>query len=337
MKFLIVKTSSLGDILHTFPAVSYLRSKFPKAQIDWVVEEECSELVMTNPQVTNILKISTKKWRRGIDFSHFFQFRRELQKNNYDAVFDFQSNIKSGLITFLARSADKVGFGTKTVHEWPNLWFTNKQYDPPAKLNIRDDYLHLVKSYFADSEPFIAPSVPLQISLEQQAKVKEILQRDSVSQRRIMVCPGSAWPNKQLAKSQLKLVLEQESGILLFSWGTSAELALAKELAAEFADRAIVLERLPLSSLQHLMGCVDLVIAMDSLPLHLAGTTSVSTYSFFGPSLAQKFAPQGSQHKQFQGGCPYGRTFEKRCSVLRTCPTGACLKDVDTNKLINKG
>jgi heptosyltransferase-1 len=99
---------------------------------------------------------------------------------------------------------------------------------------------------------------------------------------------------------------------------------------------AQILDRLPLPVLQNFMAAVDLVIAMDSLPLHLAATTSTATYGFFGPSLGLKYQPQGPQHHAFQGCCPYGQIFAKRCPALRTCPTGACLREANGEQLFKQ-
>ncbi len=155
MKFLIVKTSSLGDILQSFPVATYLHTKFPGCQIDWVVEEEFSELVKANTQVSHVFCVKTRQWRRGKAWKDFFSFKAELQTHVYDAVFDLQGNTKSGLITFLAKSRKKLDSVEHTVPEKPNLLFTNIRFNPPSALNIRDDYLYLVKSYFSDTAIFI--------------------------------------------------------------------------------------------------------------------------------------------------------------------------------------
>jgi heptosyltransferase-1 len=81
------------------------------------------------------------------------------------------------------------------------------------------------------------------------------------------------------------------------------------------------------------MSKMDLVVSVDSLALHLAGTTQTPTYSIFGSSLAKKYQPLGLIHESFQGACPYGKKFEKRCSILRTCSTGSCIKDLTFKEL----
>jgi heptosyltransferase I len=336
-KFLFVKTSSLGDIIQAFPALSYLGTKFPDAQIDWIVEKPFVELVTAHPLVNHVYTIDSKLWRKGFfKYSHWKEIREfqiDLQKTVYDVVFDLQGNIKSGIITTLANAKAKVGFGWSSVHEKPNVLFTNKRYNPPRGVNIREDYLHVVKSYFNDFTSYPFSQVNLKLTSDQFSLLEQIKSQPLFAQgKKVMVCSGSAWPNKQLTKMALLQFLEKLQKYLactfVFVWGSPAELELTKELQSNFTSTSLLLDRLSLPILQNLMSAMDLVVAMDSLPLHLAGTTKSATFSVFGASLASKFKPSGKKHLSFQGLCPYSRTFEKRCPVLRSCPTGACIRDL---------
>ena len=151
-KILIVKTSALGDITHTYPVIDYLRKKFPAVQIDWVVEAPFVDLVKFHPGVDHVLNLSTKVWRKQLFSRETVQsisaFRKQLRKECYDVIFDFQGNIKSGLILSQARGVHKVGFGKASVSEWPNMLFTNYRINVRAGDNIRQDYLSLVASFF---------------------------------------------------------------------------------------------------------------------------------------------------------------------------------------------
>lgn len=335
MKCLIVKTSSLGDIIQTFPVLEYLKKKFPNAQIDWVVEESCADLLKTHPLVNKTICINTRLWRKSFfDSENLKKIRlvkNEIRKEKYDYVFDLQSNMKSSLITLSARSNIKVGFGFRTAHEWPSAFFTNRRYNPPKNVNIRDDYLHIVQSCFQETSPLESSGIQLKISSEQKHLITNMLLKPELQQaKKVMVCPGSAWKNKQLTEdaltSFLRSVQKQLSCGFIFVWGSQEECSLAQRLHQQFPEYSHVAARLPLPVLQNLMARLDLVITMDSLPLHLAGTAGTSTFSIFGASLASKYKPVGAKHQTLQGLCPYGRTFVKRCPILRTCETGACIR-----------
>lgn len=340
MKILIVKMSSLGDLIHTFPVVHYIKQIVPDAQIDWVVEAPFAELIRAHPLIHKVLTVQTKKWRSQPltpgTWKEIQQFRKELRKESYDLLFDFQGNIKSAFVSGSAKSARKIGFASSTVPEWPNLLTTNKRFNPPKGGNIRQDYLYLAQSTFGNFSPVHDTGVKLTISPEEKKKIDQIVQ--NIEGKKILICPGSNWPNKQLSEeafsSFLHALSEKDKFHFLFLWGNKGEKEMVEKIALSLPDSTI-LEKIPLPALQNLMAACDLVIAMDSLPLHLAGTTSTPTYSVFGPSSAHKYKPLGDRHKAFQGSCPYGQHFDKRCDQLRTCKTGACMKDLSGEALFN--
>ena len=329
---LIVKTSALGDIVQTFPVVSYLLARHHDAHVDWVVEGPYAELLRAHPHVKRVLTIESKRWRKRLflpdTYARIREFRHELQKRRYDAVFDLQGNMKSGLVTSQARACDKVGFARGQVPETPNLFFTNRQFTVPDGASRREDYLALVKNYYEDTQPVQLKGVFLRLDAEQ----KEQLRRIRVPEKGpcFLVSPGSAWRNKSLPLPVLERVLIEIQRrcvcSFLICWGSEEERRAAESLSQN-VPYASCLPKLPLPVLQNLMTQMDLVLSMDSLPLHLAATTDTPTFGFFGPSLAAKYAPSGKQHGVFQGSCPYGRHFDARCPILRTCSTGACLRE----------
>lgn len=322
MRFLIVKSSALGDIIHAYPVLQYLKERLPDCQIDWVVEKRNAGLIKAHPLISNALEIDTSSWRKNWwkkeTYKSLLDAFRAIRNTEYDAVFDLQSNVKSAIITKFCRAKSKVGFGYKTAHEKVSSLVLTHRYNPAKGINIRNDYLFIVQSYLQD---FSEPTTHTLLKLTEPSLALE---------PSWMICPGSNWQNKQLTKEQLLSFLtlchQGYSPRFVFLCGSSHEEVLAKELAAHFPN-ATYLSRPSLAQLQHLMSKMQLVISMDSLPLHLAATANCPTFSFFGPSSASKFAPTGSIHASFQGTCPYGKTFEKRCPILRTCKTGACLRE----------
>ncbi len=334
VKILIVKTSALGDILHTFPVLSWIKSAFPHARLHWAVEEAGRGLLEAHSLVEKVITIDTKRWRKRIFYKETWKEMkraiRKLQEERYDVLFDLQGNIKSSIVTYFSNAKVKVGFGKRAVPEGVNLLFTDEKVDPPEGNNIRDDHLHVVKSYFGkEASPEMA--FTFAVGNEDEALLKECAFQDS-----ILVCPFSAWYNKRLSHETLKDFLrrieEKWQLPFLFLWGNEEEKDEAQNLAKAFPKGRIV-DKLPLPVLQNMMENVKCVITMDSLPLHLCATTATPSFSIFGPSLAVKYKPIGDRHGCLQGPCPYSRVFEKRCPILRTCSTGACLHDLTGEQL----
>lgn len=341
MKILIVKTSSLGDILQSFPLIPYLKELFPHAQIDWVVEKPFSGLVEAHPSIHRTLAVKTKSWRQAFwkkeQRQEILSLIKALRSETYDLVFDLQGNSKSAIITALAKSRQKIGFGKKTVAEWPNLLVTNIKYNPPQNQNIREDYLFLAQSHFKDFSTYSKPLI-LKTTEEERLAIDHMFKDPTLQTTlRVIVCPGSAWTNKQVTEATLSDFLlkiqKKWNASFIFVWGNADEMKFSEKLKEGFPGKALLALKMSLAALQAAMSQADLVIAMDSLPLHLAGTTGTPTYAVFGSSSAKKYNPNATQNRAFQGSCPFGETFNKRCKILRTCKTGSCIKDISSNSL----
>ncbi len=338
MRFLIVKTSAFGDVVQAFCVLNYLKAIRPGCTIDWVVEKKIAPIVRAHPLVDRVIEIDAKRWKKRIwdyrSWTGLFSFLGDLRKESYDAVFDLQGNLKSGLIDFFTRTHTRVGFGWKTAPERINCTFTSHRSNPPRGQNIRRDYLFVVQNYFKDF--FQTPYEVIDFSLteKEQATVSSIEQH--LGPCAWMICPGSAWKNKILPEEKLQqfLLSSQEAFCpkFIFIWGTPQEKEAAERLA-KAVPGSIVSPALTLPELQQLMKKVELIVSMDSFPLHLAGTTNTATFSFFGPTVSYKYRPIGENHFSFQGSCPYGFTFDKRCRLLRSCAKAPCLTSQESAHL----
>lgn len=321
MRILFVKTSSLGDILQALFVVPYLRSLFPEAKIEWIAEKEHVPLLEEVEGISRVLSIDSRKrssWVRSL---------RALRQNRYEYVFDLQGNCKSGMITWWARSKNKVGFGRKSVREWPNLLATNHRVEVPKSLEIRRQYVYLVESVFSRRGGALEPPVFRLSSTGTSFEVP--------FSRSILVCLGSRWENKKISLSFAKeflLQVEREYKVhFLLAWGSLQEHEESLLLQKALAHCSTLVPRQSIRGLHALMERVEGIIALDSSALHLASWTKTPTFAFFGPTHPGVFAPSLSSY--YWGKCPYGEKFSKQCPKLRTCPTGNCLKQIDRDTL----
>ena len=201
MDILIVKTSSIGDVIQTFPVLEYLKQRYPDAAIDWVIEKEYLSLVQSHPLVRRAIPFSSRTWRKTLlpisTWKEMREFTQMLRQENYDLLFDLQGNTKSGLITGLAKSKEKVGLGRKSVSEFPNLFATRRHIDIDGSLQVQQRYLQMVQKFFADETPFIPTGAVLRMQPEEEKELASLLVSEGP---KIMVACGSHWPNKKLAE-----------------------------------------------------------------------------------------------------------------------------------------
>ncbi len=334
VKILIVKTSALGDIVQALPFIDYIKAKRPDAEIDWVVEKAGADLVRSHPLIRRTLVVDTMRWRKAPfacrhEISAFF---KQLKSCRYDLLFDLQGNTKSAFWTFFAKAKYKIGFGCKSAREIPNLFVTNKKYNPKGQGNIVQRYLSVAQQFFQDEEEWTPPSCLLNI----QGNLAESMPQSKVeSGYKFMVCFGSRWENKKLSTEALKEFLRrvvQEDHIYVV-YGGEAEKKEAELLVQGLGEKATLLAPMALPVWQNKMAEMDGVLAVDSVGLHLAGLARVPTFSFFGPSSSSVYQPQGQIHASLQGSCPYDVHFAKHCPKLRSCPSGACLKQITAEDL----
>lgn len=338
MKILIVKTSSIGDVLHTFPVLAYLRRRFPSAEIDWAVEKESASLLRAHPKLDEIVVLDTRSWRKTLLAKKTRQeigdFLRALRRKKYDLLIDLQGNSKSALVTCAARAKEKVGFAWRALSEKPNWFVTTRRYAPPVHLSVRERNLHLVQRHFGDFSKEEISSIHLRLSSEEVARKEKIL--SALQGAGLMICFGSKWKNKQLSEETLFLLLqkieEKYKPALLFIWGNAAEKQRADHLQRSFKNSHSI-GGLTLNLWQALMAEMRGVLAVDSAALHLCATTNTPSFSIFGASSSRFYKPDGERHVAVQGACPYGQLFEKRCPILRTCATGACIRSLSANDL----
>ncbi len=312
MKILFVKLSSLGDILHALALLPSLVGH----EVDWIVEERCSWILKDHPQIRHLftpdVKGWCKRWYHPDSWRSFLKLKKEVQKERYDWVIDLQGNCKSALFVALVKGK-KVGFGFKNAAEWPSVLFLDERITLNSRQNVRRDLAALLgplKIEFQTTEPRQISQTPL---------------------KRILVAPCTQWQNKTFSIEQWKkwlVALENKHELVewVFTCVGLKEMAYVRAIAATLNTPVRIVDSPSLQTLKELLRDQDLVIAVDSFMLHFAALYGIATYGVFGPSLGAKYAPLG--HPFFQGACPYGITFKSRCPRLRTCPTGACLKNV---------
>lgn len=337
---LLVKTSSIGDIIQTLPTLQYLRAQFPEAMIDWVVEQPNASLLSASSLLSNVIVIDTKAWRSSLSaWKTFFSTFKNLRSKKYDLLFDLQGNTKSACITFLAKAKEKIGFDSTHVQEKINLLVTTRKISLTKTLNAQMKYLQLVQRYFNDDVIFLPQSISMNLTFLEKNRLETLLANRSLqAPMRLMIAVHSRWPNKEIQVetlcSLLAYISTQYSVCFIFVYHTRSEKQQANYMLQRFKSQSLIVGELSLPLWQSLMSKMDGVICVDSAALHLCATTNTPSFSMFGPSSAERYRPIGLQHFSVQGSCPYQVQFWSRCPLLRKCATGACLKNLDTSYLI---
>nr|WP_010598650.1 lipopolysaccharide heptosyltransferase I [Rickettsiella massiliensis] len=241
MRILIIKMSSMGDLLHTLPAVSDARAAIPNIRFDWVAEEAFTEIPRWHPQVDHVIPIGLRRWRRQSTWNasckEIRDFIKNLRHRHYDGMIDAQSSIKSAIVTRLAHGP-RYGMDKRSVREVGAQWaYQKKCFIPKAQhaiLRIRQLFAQALGYPLPDTEPQYGID-PNQLPICPIALPKQYL----------ILIPNASREDKCWPEENWSTLINAYTGAwpLLIPWGNANEKARAVRLSA-LDSRVIVLPKL---------------------------------------------------------------------------------------------
>lgn len=329
VNILIVKTSAIGDVIHTLPALNALRRKYPEARIDWLVEESAADLVIGHKAIDTVLVSRRKAWTRdlkqgrvGVVWRGFADFVRELRAIEYDLLIDFQGLLKSGIFVGLARAKRKVGFGKGMEHAECSYLFLNEPI-PPVNMDqhaaIRE--LLLLKAIGVESEEVV---FDLPIGEEQREKVRQLLEAEGIDPNRPLVAinPMTTWETKHWRNERFARVADQliDRGMaVVFSGGPQDVRGIEGIRAAMTGKAASLAGRTTLKELAALYETVKVLITTDTGPMHLAAAAGAPVVALFGPTAPWRTGPFGSGHKVLRAEIACSPCLKRHCDAGHEC------------------
>ncbi|HXT23955.1 MAG TPA: glycosyltransferase family 9 protein [Candidatus Eisenbacteria bacterium] len=276
-RFLVVRLSSLGDIVHAFPAVGGLRESFPHAEIVWLTHPKWEPLVRAANLANEVWTVDTRDWAslRGILYS--------IRKQSLDAAIDFQGLWKSASIPFLARVPRRIGFSSETVREAGVPLLYTERVRVNTALHVADQNGEL--SLRAGAKQRTA-QVTIQITPEDSASVKDALRKQGISEY-IVLSPGGGWqskcwPAERFGKLALRILDELHLRCVINRGPGEEDLVAATIAAAERARPTAYGGNL--GQLMALLKNASAVVAGDTGPLHLADALGAPIVAIFGPT-----------------------------------------------------
>jgi lipopolysaccharide heptosyltransferase I len=286
-RLLVVRLGSLGDIVHALPAVSSLRAAWPQARLDWLVEARWQELIELNPDISNVIPVDTRGWRRALlrpsTWRSLTGLQETLRRANYEAAIDFQGLYKSALLARLSRAPRRLGFAKGFLKEAGAARFYTEPVRPPENTHVIEMNLAVARAAGARESP---AQFPLPTTGEDEAAVEQMLATHRLRDF-VILSPGGGWGSKCWPVERYALVhnsLARERG-----WRTVVNAGPGEEsLASEFMVRARVTRPVHLTlSLRQLVALTRrarLLISGDTGPLHLAAALGTPVVGLYGPT-----------------------------------------------------
>ncbi len=289
MKVLLVKLSSLGDVVHAMPAVQDIRRALPEARIDWVVEPAFADLVRRCEGVTKVIACDQRRWRRAPFAPEtreaFAAFRAELQSEAYDRVIDLQGLTKSALVAWLARLAPggrKVALGNRTAgsgYEAPTRWVAHQAVYIPPRIHAVDR-ARVLCAHALDYAPQGEERFGLRASATASGEVAFV----HGTSRADKLWPEALW-------IELGRALIARGLSIGLPHGSDEELARAGRLAQALGPQARLWPRLPLGDLADRLSACAGVIGVDSGLSHIATALDLPHVQIYNHDTAWRTGP----------------------------------------------
>lgn len=280
MRILIVKISSMGDIIHNLPILSDIHLHFPDAKIDWVVEENFVDILKLHPKIDNIIPIAFRRWRKT-PFSpqtkfEFKAFLAELKAQNYDYIIDTQTLLKSVFIACLA-NGKRYGQGPKTAREWLAGFFYNHRFSVSRDQHAVDQNRQLTALALNYKIPTNAPDYGL-IREDLASQIKMSLPEKYVLAFHTTSRDGKLWPMGNWVS--LGILLAKQGITLCLPWSNKKEQNKA-EIIATHVPNAIVLPPSNLTTLAQITAGAAAAVGVDTGLIHLAVAMNVPSIAIY--------------------------------------------------------
>lgn len=337
MRILIIKTSSMGDVIHALPVLDYLHKACPGIEVDWVVEETFKGILEGNPHLHRLHIIRTRTWRKKIFSAGTLQEVRDVLKSlrhsNYDLVFDIQGNLKSGIIAWASGADQRLGFSTEFLQESVNALFTSRK----IPMRKQDDhaggrYLRVVSVPFGRDYHDMELSTDIYTAPEDDAAAERVI-RSCGNGPVFLFHSGTTWQTKFWSEEgwiQLgrRICADYDDARILLSWGNDSERGIAGRIAAAVGAQARRLDKCSIKGIAALIKKVDVVIGGDTGLIHLAAAVGTPTVSYYRASDGRASGPRGREHVIVQSPLPCSRCFRTRCNKDAECRDSITVDDL---------
>ena len=318
MRVLLVKMSSLGDVVHALPGVSdAVAALGAELTFDWVVEEAFAAVPARHPAVADVIPVAWRRWRRHLRAGRgeMRAFAGRLRQRRYDVVLDAQGLVKSAVVTMLARGGVKAGLSRDSAREGVASLAYRRQVAVPRAQHAIDR----IRALFAGALGFPSAAGPPEYGIRGAPSAGR-----GPATRRCLLLHGTTWQSKLWPLLFWRAIAERAAGEgyeVVVPWATPEERVRARAIAG--VTPAQVLDRLSLAELADELAAAALVVGVDSGLAHLAAALEVPTVVVYGSTSSALTGVRGSRVRNLQADfacspclsrvCRYqgpGRTWE---------------------------
>lgn len=286
---LIIKMSSLGDVIHALPSLYALRELFPDARITWAIHENFAGILPGEPWINDVYVVDRKRIKK---IRYLLQVRKDLHRKRFDLVIDLQMIAKSGLISFLSGGHERIGYNDARECSWLFSRAISGKYKHG---HIIEQLLDVIRYLgWQGSEIHF----PLHDYRNELLIMREKLCDAGVIGKYVLLVPGTRgeekkWPIAYWGELAKRLA---EAKVFCIISGTENEKLMADEIC-KFANSKYVINFMGKTSLLELVALEKMAalhVSSDTGSLHIANALGIPIVALFGPTLPYRSGPYGN-------------------------------------------
>jgi len=340
MKILIVKTSAIGDVTHTLPALNAIRRMYPAALITWLIEEAAADIVMGHENVDRVLVAKRKSWIRDlkkirwkIAIREIWAFIRALRDTQYDILIDFQGLLKSSIWIFLAHAKRKIGFGKGMQHQEGSYIFLN-EHIPAINMDTHavDRELYLLSKIGLNIPKEIRFAIP--ITDNDRIEIETLLYKKKVpkTKKLISIHPIVGWPTRLWIASRFSeladRLIDTYNATIIFT-GSVVDQKAIREIQEKMKYSSVMLAgETTLLTLAALYEKSRLIVTTDTGPMHIAAAINQPVVAIFGPTAPWRTGPYTKKARVIRANLDCMPCFK------RNCKTHACMESIHVDDVL---
>jgi len=289
MRILFIKLSSIGDIVHTLPALAAVRRALPDAEISWAVERSSAEIIRENALIDNLIELDTRGLRGGKVIEEILpaasRQMRDLRKHEFDAALDFQGLLKSAAIAKLSKAKRSYGFDKPNLREPASRFLLKETIEIPKPLHVIRKNLALAERALNIKIPAENFEFPITTLENHKAEAKKIIAE--TGENFAILNPAGGWATKLWEAEKFGALADriwEETGLVSLVTTAPNETDLAgKVLQNSRAGKAFAVET-TLKGFYELARRARVYVGGDTGPTHLAVAANAPVVGIFGPT-----------------------------------------------------
>lgn len=334
MRILVVKTSSLGDIIHTLPALSDAQKNIPDISFDWVVEDAFKEVPAWHPAVKRVIPIALRCWRKqgwhALKNGEIQTFIKALRQEKYDAIIDAQGLLKSVALIVLARGGKRIGLSWQSAREGIASLFYQKRVVVPwggqAVSRVRD--------LFAKGLGYTVPNTAADYGID-LSRLPDLQSQNPY----YVFLHGTTWATKHWPEAYwialAKSIVDAGFGVQLL-WGNDVEFARVNKIKHAVPEVFVARNKYTLSEVSAVLAGALGIVTVDTGLGHLAAALGVPTVALYGPTDPKQSGTIGLNQTHLAANFKCAPCFNRTCTYTGEKQVEpACFATITPEKVLN--